>query len=146
MEIRHSNLSQYATGIAEEDAFLLDFSAYLFKVIRGTAARFWHRKKHRMIHEMLTDFQSLGNCEAIQLEDVPTSAVQLDEITADKTLLTAIGSLTRRQREILVAYVFQEKTIQEIAKEKGVSSSAIYGLLSRAIQGMQIELNGGKNL
>lgn len=146
MEIRHSNLSQYATGIAEEDAFLLEFSAYLFKVVRGTAARFWHRKKRRMAHEMLTDFQSLSNCEVNRLEDAPSSAVQLDEITADKALLTAIRSLTRRQREILVAYVFQEKTMQEIAKEKGVSLSAIYALLRRAIVGMRIELSGGENL
>lgn len=145
MEIRNPHLAQYATGIAEEDIFLLEFSAYLFKVINGTAARFWNRNKRRMAHEVLTDVQSFSKLEAIQPEDVSLSAVQLDEVTADTALSAAICSLPKRQREVLAAYVLQGRTVEEIAKEQDVSQSAIYALLRRGIARMRVELYGRKS-
>lgn len=125
--------------------FLLEFSNYLFKVIRGTAARFWNRNKRRMAHEVPTDIQVFSNWEAIILGDQFLSAVRLNGITADRALLAAIRSLPERQRQILAAYFLQEKTVQEIAKEQDVSRSAIYALLKRAIMKIRIDLNGRKS-
>ena len=40
--------------------------------------------------------------------------------------------LTQKQREIIVAYYFQDKTIPEIAAERGVQKSSVCRCLKRA--------------
>ena len=43
-----------------------------------------------------------------------------------------IGELTPLQREALVAYYFQEQTVTQIAKERGVNKSTVSRTLRRA--------------
>lgn len=45
--------------------------------------------------------------------------------------------LTQAQREVLFAYYFQELTLSEIARYRGVSKSTVWKILHRAEQQIQ---------
>lgn len=45
--------------------------------------------------------------------------------------------LTQRQREVLVAYYFQEQTVAEIARERGVNKSTVWRTLHRAEENLR---------
>ncbi|MEG1516547.1 MAG: sigma-70 family RNA polymerase sigma factor [Clostridia bacterium] len=141
MEIKNPHLERYATGDVFEDKFLLMFSAYLFKVIRGTAARFWKRHRARISQEILVDDFTFNDCGVVPSDDFVGSS--LVDVTADGALLAAIGALTKSQRLVLEAYVLRRLPMQMIAQERHVSQTAVYALMRRGLERMRMSMEEG---
>ena len=54
------------------------------------------------------------------------------EVEKKRVQLVILEGLTRTQREILIAYYFQDQSIPEIARDRGVNKSTVWRTLRRA--------------
>ncbi len=54
------------------------------------------------------------------------------EVEKKRVQLVILEGLTRSQREILIAYYFQDQSIPEIARDRGVNKSTVWRTLRRA--------------
>ena len=135
MEIKNPYLAKMATGNAEDDLFLLRFSMYLHTVVRKTAGAYWAKQRQLERIEVSVDLNEIDGAFESQdsycFQDL--HGFSLMDSVSDELLLTALKTLTKKQREVLIAYVIEDRPIEEIAKQRTISSVGVYNLLSRAI-------------
>ncbi len=62
---------------------------------------------------------------------------------ADREILSMVGELPFRQRQIVLLYFWDRMTLDEIAHTLGVSSSSVFRELEKAKKRLKLELEGG---
>jgi RNA polymerase sigma factor (sigma-70 family) len=90
--------------------------------------------RHQREHECLEDHHH-------PVEDRSPERVILDQEALDR-VIAAIQRLPERTREVFLLHRFEEMTCSAIAKQMGLSISAIEKHIMRALVALHDELNG----
>ncbi|WP_405146000.1 SigE family RNA polymerase sigma factor [Sphaerisporangium sp. NBC_01403] len=102
-----------------------DPDRYVYRIIVNTHASWWRR---RWRGEVPTDAVPEGPVEG----DFAGNVVDRD------ALWTAIGTLSKRQRGVIVLHYFEELTLQQVADTLGCSLGTVKTQLSRGLARLRV--------
>ncbi|MCU1688688.1 MAG: SigE family polymerase sigma factor [Jatrophihabitantaceae bacterium] len=94
--------------------------------VDGLYAREWH---------------ALVRLAALLVDDVPSAEDVVQEAQRD-ALVSALGALPRRQKEVLVLRYWSQLSEAEIAAALGVSAGTVKTSASRGLAALQLRLEG----
>lgn len=100
------------------------FTAYLKLRVERKRRDILAKRERRQKHEVLTDFDTFEISDAEDCD--PASACGYDPITwSNESLVRAFGALNERERYILIARVFDERSFEEIGNTLGMTYKGI---------------------
>ncbi|MFF4991565.1 SigE family RNA polymerase sigma factor [Streptosporangium saharense] len=103
-----------------------DPDPYVYRIIANTHASWWRRRWRG----------------EVPTEEMPDSGDGRDftrEIGDRDALWTAIGTLSRRQRAVVVLHYFEEMTLTQVAGVLGCSVGAVKSQLGRALARLRVD-------
>ena len=131
-------MQYYNDGIGESNMFQNQFTAYLTKAIRSKKIQFLCSKERQKQHEISLDTQEYA-LKIQSSSDMLESMSLLDQI--ENTLLQqALHKLKARERYILFAKIFNERTFDELSAELGIGYKGIAAIYYRMINKIRKEL------
>ncbi|MEV0152085.1 MULTISPECIES: SigE family RNA polymerase sigma factor [unclassified Nonomuraea] len=99
---------------------------YVYRIIVNTHASWWRRRWRREVP-----------AESVpETADPRDRAAEVDERTA---LWSAIGTLSPRQRAVIVLHYFEGRTLTQVADIVGCSLGAVKSQLSRALTRLRVD-------
>ncbi|MEU4227609.1 SigE family RNA polymerase sigma factor [Nonomuraea sp. NPDC026600] len=99
---------------------------YVYRIIVNTHASWWRRRWH-------------GEVPA---ESIPETADPRDpaaEVADQAAMWSAIGTLSARQRAVVVLHYFEGRTLTQVADIVGCSLGAVKSQLSRALTRLRVD-------
>ncbi len=118
------------------------FSAFIAKIMRNIAAnKYRDRMRQKRISSELT--VSIEELEGMLLSTNDIE-IKYEAKEAGKIISDYVRSLTERQRFIFIERFYLTKTIEQIAKEYGMSAATIHREITKIKQGLKthLEKNG----
>ncbi|MDR8410447.1 SigE family RNA polymerase sigma factor [Nonomuraea sp. 3-1Str] len=99
---------------------------YVYRIIVNTHASWWRRRWRREVP-----------AESVpETADTRDRAAEVDDRTA---LWSAIGTLSPRQRAVIVLHYFEGRTLTQVADIVGCSLGAVKSQLSRALTRLRVD-------
>lgn len=108
----------------------IPFSAWLYRIAANLMADRW-QSSGREIQD-----------EAGRLDDVPSSAGEIEEVERRATLFRLVDTLPTEQKRVLVLRFVDQKSIKEVAKEIRKTEGAVKQLQFRALSTLRARMEG----
>jgi RNA polymerase sigma-70 factor (ECF subfamily) len=104
--------------------------SWLFTTARNLAIDVWRRRSVR-VGEVITDM----------IPEPPPSADEAERAVEAWTVAEAIGRLSARHREVLVACFYQGRSVAEAAAQLGVPSGTVKSRMHYALRALRMTLD-----
>ena len=123
-------------GSDEINAVQNQFTAYLTTALRNARAQYI-RNKVRLLQIELTidEIEHLG----IPVEN------QMEKLSDIEDLFSALQTIKKKERYVLIARVIDEKSFEEIAVKLGMSYKGAAAIYYRTIEKLKRMLGGGRD-
>ena len=116
------------------------FQAFIAKIMRNIAINRYKEKmrKKTISSEFTTSFEELYDslCSTESVEEI----VEAEEV--GKIISEYVRSLSKQQQYIFVGRFYMADTIENIAKELGITTSSVYKAIDRIKKGLKSYLQG----
>jgi len=109
----------------------IPFAAWLFRIAANLISDRWQRRSREQIAD-----------EPEQIEVVPASNAELEDVERKATLFGLVGTLPPEQRRVVVLRFVEEKSIKEVAREIRKTEGAVKQLQFRALTALRARMEG----
>ena len=130
-------------GIGESNILQNQFTAYLTSALRRAKLQFLRLKEKQKQYEISSELQEYLS-EFQSNPDMLVSLPLLEQIEND-ILQQALQKLKERDRYILFAKIFDERTFEELSSELGIGYKGITAIYYRMLAKIRKELEEAKN-
>jgi len=130
-------------GIGESNILQNQFTAYLTSALRRAKLQFLRSKEKQKQYEISSELQEYLS-EFQSNPDMLVSLPLLEQIEND-ILQQALQKLKERDRYILFAKIFDERTFEELSSELGIGYKGIAAIYYRMLAKIRKELEEAKN-
>jgi RNA polymerase sigma-70 factor, ECF subfamily len=109
----------------------IPFAAWLFRIAANLISDRWQRKGREDVAG-----------EAGQMESVPATGAEFEEVERRATLFRLVDALSAEQRRVLVLRFVEQKSIKEVAREIRKTEGAVKQLQFRALSTLRARMEG----